>query len=96
MNFLLRLLFLVFVFYFLQRVLRALFPGLFTPLGSQPTSPPSAGSAPVVKHGTMEKDPVCGTYVDVAASLKTTIEGHTRYFCSSDCLEKYQKGAKTQ
>jgi YHS domain-containing protein len=50
----------------------------------------------MVKHGTMEKDPICGTYVDVASSLKTTIGGQTRYFCSSDCLERFQKGVKTQ
>jgi YHS domain-containing protein len=39
----------------------------------------------------MEKDPVCGTYVDVASSLHDTFGGQIKYFCSSQCLSKYHE-----
>jgi YHS domain-containing protein len=41
----------------------------------------------------MEKDPVCGTYVDVASAPKLSRAGEFNYFCSVECLEKFKKGA---
>jgi YHS domain-containing protein len=93
MSFLIRFLFLLFLFIFLQRFLRALLPRLFSPHGTRSADPVSPQSGSVVKHGTMEKDPVCGTYVDTASSLKLTVDGQAKYFCSEDCLKKYRKRA---
>ena len=39
----------------------------------------------------MEKDPVCGTYVDTDSALRRSFRGEAKYFCSSECLEKFQK-----
>ena len=90
MRFLIQFLAFLMLIYFLRAVLRALLP-----LFSQPTFK-SSGSPPrstgrVVKQGKMEKDPVCGTYVDVASSLHETFGGETKYFCSSNCLTQYQQ-----
>jgi YHS domain-containing protein len=44
-----------------------------------------------VKLGKMEKDPVCGTYVDVATSIHGVFRGETKHFCSQECLDKYKE-----
>ena len=44
-----------------------------------------------VKQGKMEKDPVCGTYVDVNTSLQKSFSGKTMYFCSPECLERFRE-----
>ncbi len=44
--------------------------------------------------GELKKDPVCGTYVSAATSLKKTVHGEVIYFCSADCRSKYEKGLK--
>jgi YHS domain-containing protein len=40
--------------------------------------------------GELKRDPVCGTFVSMATSLKKTAEGQTVYFCSAECRDKYQ------
>lgn len=37
----------------------------------------------------MEKDPVCGTYIPVKNSLKLKSEGTMYHFCSEKCREEY-------
>jgi len=91
MSFLIRFLLLFFLFIFVQRLLRALLPRLFSPRGTRSSDRVSPQSSTVVRHGTMEKDLVCGTYVDTASSLKLSVDGQPRYFCSEECLKKYQK-----
>lgn len=54
---------------------------------------PSRSRGPTVKQGTMEKDPVCGTYVDTDSALRHSFRGETQYFCSSECLEKFKQNA---
>jgi len=77
--------------YLVRALLRALLPSIF----SQATLRNAGNSAQPhgrsVKQGKMEKDPTCGTYVDVATSLHETFGGEMKYFCSSNCLEKYQQ-----
>ncbi len=94
MSFLFRLLVFLFLFYFLRQVLQVLLPGLFSRVEIKESRPVDAEPNLQVKHGTMQKDPVCGTYVDVATSLHLTAGGETRYFCSSGCMEKFKQGAK--
>jgi YHS domain-containing protein len=42
--------------------------------------------------GELKKDPVCGTYVAVTASLKQTVGGEVIHFCSAACRDKYKAG----
>lgn len=94
MSFLFRLLLFLLLFYFLRQVLQVLIPGLF-PRGENKASRQVGAERNLrVKHGTMEKDPVCGTYVDVATSLQLTADGETLYFCSSGCMDKFKRGSK--
>jgi YHS domain-containing protein len=39
--------------------------------------------------GELKKDPVCGTFVSTATSLKKTTGGQTVYFCSPECRDKF-------
>jgi YHS domain-containing protein len=48
-----------------------------------------AGSEPR-KAGELKRDPVCGTYVSTATSIKKTVHGEVVHFCSKACSEKYQ------
>jgi YHS domain-containing protein len=86
------LLFLI-VYYFIRYLLRGLMPGPANPSQVRNSGDPAATSTRerIVRQGRMEKDPVCGTYVDVATSVQATFAGETRYFCSSECLNKYKK-----
>jgi P-type Cu+ transporter len=43
-----------------------------------------------MKSTTAVKDPVCGMDVDTAnATVRTEHKGHTYYFCSPKCKEKF-------
>jgi YHS domain-containing protein len=44
--------------------------------------------------GELRKDPVCGTFVPIATSLKRVVGGETVYFCSADCRDRYCVTAK--
>jgi YHS domain-containing protein len=39
--------------------------------------------------GELKKDPVCGTFVATASSVKSTVNGEVIHFCSTTCREKY-------
>ena len=42
--------------------------------------------------GELKRDPVCGTYVAVAASVKKTVGGEVIHFCSAACRDTYKTG----
>ena len=44
---------------------------------------------PVQAGGELKKDPVCGTYVPVAASVTRRVNGQLVYFCSQECRDRY-------
>jgi len=90
MKFLIQILAFLVLTYFLRAVLRALLPFLSQTTFKTSASPPRS-SGRIVKQGKMEKDPVCGTYVDVASSLHETFGGETKYFCCPNCLTQYQQ-----
>lgn len=46
-------------------------------------------AAPPTRHGTVKRDPVCGTYVDVAVSVQEHAHGETLHFCSERCRDTY-------
>jgi YHS domain-containing protein len=50
---------------------------------------PTGRTQPV---GELKKDPVCGTYVAVTASVKKTVGGEVIHFCSAACRDKYKAG----
>ena len=75
---------------FVRGVLRALFSPRRDPSNFENPGP-SRTRGPKVKQGKMEKDPVCGTYVDVSSALHRSFRGETQYFCSSECLKKFER-----
>ena len=85
MRFLFPLLFFLLIFYIIRSILRGFIEGTRASTLRQ-TSGRSG-----VKMGRMEKDPVCGMYVDIATSVAATFEGKPKYFCSTECLNKYKK-----
>ncbi|MCU1257167.1 MAG: hypothetical protein JWO80_52 [Bryobacterales bacterium] len=49
-----------------------------------------AGSTETLQSaGELQKDPVCGTFVPVASSLKRMVAGHPVYFCSPECRDRF-------
>jgi YHS domain-containing protein len=55
-----------------------------TPQGSVPHP-----SNQVPLTGELKKDPVCGTYIAAATSIKEKVGGETVHFCSQECRDKY-------
>jgi YHS domain-containing protein len=56
--------------------------------GSGPSSKPSGRAAPT--KGELKRDPVCGTFVAAASSVKMTVHGEVLHFCSEACRDKYR------
>jgi len=54
----------------------------------RPPAPPREQSS-----GELKKDPVCGTFVAAASSIKATVKGETIHFCSTACRDKYRRVA---
>jgi len=51
---------------------------------------PPAPAARQQSGGELKKDPVCGTFVAVASSIKSNVDGQVIHFCSTACRDKYQ------
>jgi YHS domain-containing protein len=41
--------------------------------------------------GELKREPVCGTFVSTAASVKKTAGGEVIHFCSEACRDKYKQ-----
>ncbi len=54
--------------------------------GSPPAANRQAGPSP---GGELKRDPVCGTYVPTATSVKRTLNGEVVHFCSEACCQKH-------
>ena len=87
MRFLVPLFLVLFLFFLLRSVLQGLLAS--TEKSKLDSSQPRGSSG--VKLRKMEKDPVCGTYVDVATSVHGVFRGETKHFCSQECLNKYKQ-----
>ncbi len=48
---------------------------------------PASGNTP---GGELKQDPVCGTFVPTATSVKKTINGELVHFCSTACRDKFK------
>jgi YHS domain-containing protein len=81
----------VFVGVVLVRHLIMLAIRAFSQMTGMATRPPSAPREQ--SGGELKKDPVCGTFVAVASSIKTTINGEIIHFCSTACRDKYRRVA---
>ena len=44
--------------------------------------------------GELKRDPVCGTYISAATSLKVGDGAKAVYFCSGACRDKYRMAAR--
>jgi YHS domain-containing protein len=50
----------------------------------------AAPAQPAQAGGELKKDPVCGTFVAVASSIKRNVDGEVVHFCSTTCRDKYR------
>ncbi len=57
--------------------------------GSTSAGTPLRPSNQVPLTGELKKDPVCGTYIAAATSIKEKVGGETVHFCSQECRDKY-------
>jgi YHS domain-containing protein len=57
--------------------------------GSNAPGPASRPAAQVPLTGELKKDPVCGTYIAAATSIKEQVGRETYHFCSQECRDKY-------
>lgn len=84
--------FLALVFFF--AIIRYLFvavAGLFSKVvNPQPGRPPQSQAARAPMGGELKQDPVCGTFVPTATSVKQTVNGELVYFCSVACRDKFK------
>jgi hypothetical protein len=49
----------------------------------------SEAKAGIQSAGELRKDPVCGTFVATATSVKRVVNGETYYFCGPDCRDRF-------
>jgi YHS domain-containing protein len=72
----------------------AMILNFFKGLGKQPPereSPAASRQDPgPVSAGVLVQDPVCGTFVSAATSIRRTVDGETVHFCSAACSEKFR------
>jgi YHS domain-containing protein len=81
----------VFLISFLRQVIGMItrtFAELMGGGGRQPGSA-SGGPPKAPAVGELKRDPVCGTYVATASSLKETVRGEVVHFCSTECRDKF-------
>ena len=71
-------------------ILGKAFTGMLEPDSSRPAG---SGSGQPKMGGELKRDPVCGTFVSTAVSIKKSVGGEVLHFCSGSCRDKYQKGA---
>lgn len=82
----LRFLFYVLLAYLLYRIIRWVIPPIL-----KENKGDSNGTVDV-----MVQDLSCQTYIPLREAKKKVIRGHTYYFCSKECLEKFEKEIDTE
>jgi YHS domain-containing protein len=74
------------VLWLVRNLIRSLFGGLHSSVARQPPQ-----KAPTIHTGgELKKDPVCGTFVSVDASVTKRVNGELVHFCSPACRDKYR------
>ena len=56
----------------------------------QPGRSPQSQAARPPMGGELKQDPVCGTFVPIATSVKQTVNGELVHFCSVACRDKFK------
>ena len=75
---------------FLRSVIGLIARAFSEMLGSPGRSSAYPGRTPEPRAaGELKKDPVCGTFVPAATSIKKTVRGELVYFCSTTCRDKF-------
>lgn len=54
-------------------------------------SPTAGATPPAAPGGELKRDPVCGTFVAAASSIKKTYGSETVHFCSPECRDRYRR-----
>jgi len=54
-----------------------------------PSQPEAQRQSSVPAGGELKKDPVCGTFVSTATSVKKSVDGAVVHFCSAECRDKF-------
>lgn len=86
--YLLNLIFVVFLGWVLNRLLRA----AFGPQNTANVRTPR-GSENRAIRGETARDPVCGMFVSTEVSHRLSHNGETLHFCSQECLKRYEADA---
>ena len=73
------------VLWLIRGVLRTLFASFHSSVTQAPKQAPTFHAG-----GELKKDPVCGTYVSVDASVTKKVNGELLHFCSANCRDKYR------
>ncbi len=75
-----------FIRYLISAILR-----VFSSSGQEPSvqAPPGGPPKTSASGGELHRDPVCGTFVSEATSLKSDVSGAIFYFCSANCRDRY-------
>lgn len=89
MTWLLRLAILVVIVLALRSVLRWLLAAGWKHMVSRAVDRMEQAQKPAERVGTIKKDPVCGTHVDVELALQDRTNGEILYFCSQNCRDAY-------
>jgi YHS domain-containing protein len=51
--------------------------------------PARAEAEGIPLRGELKRDPVCGTFVSTAVSVKKSVRGEVLHFCSTECRDKH-------
>ena len=84
--------FLAFVIFFaIVRYVFVALVGLFAKaVNPQARQSPQGQAARAPMGGELKQDPVCGTFVPTATSVKQTVNGELVHFCSVACRDKFK------
>ena len=89
MRFVLYLIFFIVLISVVRTVAGFVLKGVALWFGSSlPSQQRGAPSAPLV--GELKKDPVCGTFVSTATSVKKNFAAGVVHFCSTECRDKFR------
>ena len=64
------------------------FSDLFAP--SSAATGPRSGASSVPHAESLQKDPVCGTFIAPSSAIQKTVGGQLYYFCSPECRDKFR------
>jgi YHS domain-containing protein len=73
----------------LKSIVGIFLKGVAQAMKASSSAPGPRQSNQVPLTGELKKDPVCGTYIAAASSIKETVAGQTIHFCSAQCRDKY-------